>query len=257
MNIRKIYCHILVVCFIKIYEGMLFMKKTIVIADDDLDYCNNMNYFFNNVNKRIKVIGIAHTGKKTLELVDIFKPSFLMLDLNMPDGNGLEVINALENKSADTKIIVTSGEIPMLNMLSLFHSERLLTMLIKPFNFSLLNSIIDTMFDNQENVDDVIDSILHQFSFNFTSISYVYLCLAIKKLLYRPFVLNAAYKEIALEQNITSQRVKWGIEKLISSMIRYTPKEILSQYVPYRTSPSPKTFIFEIIRLTRIKINGD
>ena len=33
---------------------MLFMKKNIVIADDDLDYCNNMNYFFNNVNKNVQ-----------------------------------------------------------------------------------------------------------------------------------------------------------------------------------------------------------
>ncbi len=235
------------------------MKKTIVIADDDLDYCNNMNYFFNNVNKKMKVVGIAHTGKDTLELTTTYNPNFLILDLNMPDGSGLDVLNTLENNhNCKTKIIVTSGEIPMLNMLSLLHSNRLITMLIKPFNFSILSSVIDDItFDNQEDIDVIIDSILHQFNFNFTSSSYVYLCLVIKKLLYKPFVLNNAYKEIAIEQNVTPQNVKWGIEKLISSMTRYTSKEILSQYIPYRTSPSPKTFIFEIIKLARIKINGN
>ena len=92
-----------------------------------------------------------------------------------------------------------------------------------------------------------------KFNFNFASQFYHYLFLVIKKLLYRPFVLNDAYKEIALEQDITAKNVKWGIKKLVTSMVRYASKEVLSQYISYTPSPSPKVFISEIIKLTRKK----
>ncbi len=235
------------------------MEKTIVIADDNLNYCNNLNYFFSHASPKIKIVGIAHTGLKTLELLNACNPNFLILDLNMPDKNGLEILNIIEeNDNLDTKVIITSGEVPMLNRLNFIRSKKLLNIFVKPFDNSILYSAIQSATSNDlENIDVIIDSFLHKFTFNFTSQSYNYLFLVIKNLLYRPFVLNNAYKQIAIEQNVTPDNIKWGIEKLLSSMIRYTPKKVLLEYIPYTSSPSPKIFIFEIIKLTRKKLDSN
>lgn len=230
------------------------MKKTIVIADDNLDCGNNIKLFLNKYTNTLNVLGVVHTGESAINMVNKYNPNILILDLNMPIKNGLQVINEIEkNNKCDTKIIITSGEIPMLNKLNLIHSQRIIYTFIKPFSFSMLYSVISHSFKKDETI--IIDEILHKFSFNFASQSYKYLLLVISKLLYKPFILNDVYKEIALEQNISPQRIKWGIEKLILSMARYTPNSILSKYVPYSKIPPPKVFISEIIKIVKQQLD--
>lgn len=53
--------------------------------------------------------------------------------------------------------------------------------------------------------------------------------------------------------NIDSNKIKWGIEKLISSMARYTPREKINNFFPYTNRPSTKTFIVTIAEIIKKK----
>lgn len=230
------------------------MIKSVIIVDDDLICRNNIKLFLEQFRETINIVGDVGTGEETLKLLTKYNPDILILDLNIPNKNGLKVLEQIEkNISITTKVIVISGEITMINHLNLIHSQNVINIFVKPFETSLLYRVIIDYFVKDEYA--IVDEILHNFNFNFSSQSYRSLLLVINKLLYRPFVLNNAYKEIALEQNVNYYTIKWRIEKIIASMIRYTSQDILLKYIPYSKNPSPKIFISEILKICEKKIS--
>lgn len=80
----------------------------LLIADDNKEFCNLVVEFFES-QKDIKVVGVAHDGLDALEKVDQFRPEVLILDLIMPNLDGLGVIERLSNEPERPKIIVLSA----------------------------------------------------------------------------------------------------------------------------------------------------
>lgn len=54
----------------------------------------------------IKVIGEAADGEECLNLLKNIKPDVLLLDINMPKKNGIEVLQELKKKKNNTKILM-------------------------------------------------------------------------------------------------------------------------------------------------------
>ncbi len=54
----------------------------------------------------IKVIAEASNGIECLEKVKQFEPDVLLLDINMPEKNGLEVLEELKSEKTKTKILI-------------------------------------------------------------------------------------------------------------------------------------------------------
>ncbi len=82
-------------------------KLKILIADDSpavIDGLKNLLKEFNSV----EVIGEASDGKIALEMLDSLKPNTLILDLNMPNFNGIDVLNKIRKKIKDLIIIIFS-----------------------------------------------------------------------------------------------------------------------------------------------------
>lgn len=229
------------------------MKKNIVLAEDDLVCCNLILNSFKQFSSNINIVGVAENGEQTLALVSKYCPDFLLLDLNMPNKNGIEVLNELTKiQNCRTKVIIISGEVPMVNKLNLAKYDIIVNIFVKPFETSMLYSVIENYnFDEYEHIDNLINTILHKFNFNFSSASYGYLASSIKKYFLFPHSLNKIYNEIALEYNVSASNVKWGIEKLMLSMIRYTDKEVIKKYISYTHTPTPKVFIHEITNILR------
>jgi len=59
-----------------------------------------------NLKRRDYDVKIANDGEDGLEKVKSFKPDVILLDLNMPDMNGIEVLKELKSKSKYKKIPV-------------------------------------------------------------------------------------------------------------------------------------------------------
>lgn len=80
-------------------------RVRIVLADDHAILRSGLNLL---VSKQPgwEVVGEASTGQEALEQVARHAPDVLLLDLNMPQGGGLEVIPAVTEQSPQTRIIV-------------------------------------------------------------------------------------------------------------------------------------------------------
>jgi DNA-binding NarL/FixJ family response regulator len=58
-----------------------------------------------------EVVATASTGKQGLELALQYQPDILILDIQLPDISGIEILYRLKNNYPDIKILVFSGKI--------------------------------------------------------------------------------------------------------------------------------------------------
>ena len=56
----------------------------------------------------VEVVGTAHNGREALAMMTSLKPDIATLDIEMPEMNGIEVLEALKGKRSETVIIVVS-----------------------------------------------------------------------------------------------------------------------------------------------------
>jgi two-component system nitrate/nitrite response regulator NarP len=59
----------------------------------------------------IEVVGMAGTGQTTLAEVDRLKPDILLLDVQMPDGNGLDVLRKLKAQKSPVRVVLLTAAI--------------------------------------------------------------------------------------------------------------------------------------------------
>jgi DNA-binding NarL/FixJ family response regulator len=56
----------------------------------------------------IEIVAEAATGKETLKLTSQVKPDVVLLDIRMPDGDGLATLEKLRAKSPDVRVVMLS-----------------------------------------------------------------------------------------------------------------------------------------------------
>ena len=82
------------------------MKKIqIIIVDDHELVANGIAKIFND-HPSIEVVSIFSQPLEALQKVPILKPDILLVDLDMPNLNGLELIQKLQEKNLATRYII-------------------------------------------------------------------------------------------------------------------------------------------------------
>jgi DNA-binding NarL/FixJ family response regulator len=76
---------------------------------DDLPELRELIRFGIEEDPRFEVVGEAGDGRSALEGIAETKPAAVLLDLSMPDMNGLEAILEIRSSDPDVAIIVLSG----------------------------------------------------------------------------------------------------------------------------------------------------
>ena len=56
----------------------------------------------------VEIVAEASNGKECLKQVELVKPDVILLDIRMPDGNGLETLEKLRQKVPDCKVVMLS-----------------------------------------------------------------------------------------------------------------------------------------------------
>jgi len=80
----------------------------IAITDDHLMVVEGLKTMLKHVND-IEIIGAYHTVKETLEGLLDGTPQVLLLDINLPDGNGIQLSKQLKETYQELKIIALSN----------------------------------------------------------------------------------------------------------------------------------------------------
>src|SRR5258705_6301668 len=83
------------------------MKLRIVVADDNADFLNEL---ISVLGTEFDVVATAKDGKSALESILNCTPDVVVLDLEMPLLNGIEVIRALSKHDPRPAVVISSVE---------------------------------------------------------------------------------------------------------------------------------------------------
>jgi response regulator of citrate/malate metabolism len=86
-----------------------------------------------------EVVGVAHTGKDALAAAEELRPDLVLLDIYLPDVDGVQVLRALRTSaSTDTDVIVISAANDVETVRAAMRGG-VLHYLIKPFSYAALH----------------------------------------------------------------------------------------------------------------------
>lgn len=83
------------------------MTVTILLADDHPIVRQGLRHLLEE-ESGVKIVGEASNGLQAVQLTEKLKPNILILDMMMPDLNGLEVLRQVKERSPGTSSIVLS-----------------------------------------------------------------------------------------------------------------------------------------------------
>lgn len=85
---------------------MAIATKHILIADDDLLVQKTLKF---SLEEAGYTVGLAKNGQEALRYIEACTPSVVLLDVFMPDSDGLEALLTVKKQFPDIKVIVMSG----------------------------------------------------------------------------------------------------------------------------------------------------
>jgi DNA-binding NarL/FixJ family response regulator len=81
-------------------------RINIVLADDQRLFVDNLKIVLESRTKDIRVLGIAYGGREAVSLCDSLKPDMVLLDVRMPDLDGVEAAKRINAARPGIKIIM-------------------------------------------------------------------------------------------------------------------------------------------------------
>ncbi len=83
-----------------------FSDKSLLIVDDDNPFRDRLS---RAMEKKGFVVTQAEGVKKAIALLKEKKPAFVVVDLRLTDGNGLEVVKEIKNLKLNSRIVMLTG----------------------------------------------------------------------------------------------------------------------------------------------------
>ncbi|RSM84218.1 two-component system response regulator [Kibdelosporangium aridum] len=110
--------------------------KTVLVVDDDFMVAKVHSGYVSRT-PGFSVVGVAHTGADALQAARELKPDLVLLDIYLPDMDGLAVLQELRSSQGDTDVIVISAANDVDTVRRAMRGG-VLHYLIKPFSYSAL-----------------------------------------------------------------------------------------------------------------------
>jgi two-component system chemotaxis response regulator CheY len=107
-------------------------KRTSVVIVDDDPYMRGVLRLMLRSDE-YEVVGEAADGEAALGLCNRLRPSVVLLDSNMPNKDGLEVLDELKTAKYAGKVVLISGE-ATLHKVKLAVQKGAAGFIVKPFN---------------------------------------------------------------------------------------------------------------------------
>ena len=80
----------------------------ILVVDDEVKMCFTLQKLLELVKYKVEV---AHDGLQALEKVNSFQPQCVLLDIRMPNKNGIEALKEIKSSHPEIAVIMTTAVI--------------------------------------------------------------------------------------------------------------------------------------------------
>jgi DNA-binding NarL/FixJ family response regulator len=80
----------------------------VLLADDSALVCDRIASILSEY-PQIEIVGKAHTGLEAIKKVVFSNPDVVVLDIRMPEGNGIHVLETIKNAHPDTTVIMLTN----------------------------------------------------------------------------------------------------------------------------------------------------
>ncbi len=121
-------------------------KLRILIADD-VQETRRATRLMLSLNPRVVVVAIATDGAQAVELAMEHQPDIVILDVNMPQKNGLTAFKEISQMYPETGCIIISTE-KQLEVLDTAMNLGVQEYVVKPFTVDELNAAVDRVSEN-------------------------------------------------------------------------------------------------------------
>ncbi len=113
-------------------------RRRVLFVEDELALHGAYRRYF----RQRYDLAFADTGAQALEEFAAFVPDVVVIDLHLPDTDGIDLVRQMRETRPDLPIVITSGYasmLPIVEVLGLVHSGYL----VKPFELDTLRACID------------------------------------------------------------------------------------------------------------------
>jgi two-component system CitB family response regulator len=135
---------------------MKFMDKlSVVIAEDDSKIAEIQSRFIDKI-EGFEVVGIGNTIAESVDIIDVFQPDLVLLDVFFPDGNGVDLLWKVRRlyKNTDVIFITAAKEVGTLQEAI---RGGAFDYILKPMTFSRFESTLRKFSEHRSKLKKVIN----------------------------------------------------------------------------------------------------
>ena len=128
---------------------------SVVIAEDDPKIAEIQNRFIDKIDG-FEVVGIGNTIAESEEIIDVFQPDLVLLDVFFPDGNGVDLLWKIRRlyKNIDVIFITAAKEVETLQDAI---RGGAFDYVLKPMTFSRFQSTLKRFFEHRNKLNEITD----------------------------------------------------------------------------------------------------
>lgn len=139
---------------------------SVVIAEDDPKIAEIQSRFIDKI-EGFEVVGIGNTIAECEEIIDVFRPDLVLLDVFFPDGNGVELLWKIRHlyKNIDVIFITAAKEVGTLQEAI---RGGAFDYVLKPMTFSRFQSTLEKFLAHRQKLTGItsldqtgVDEIIH------------------------------------------------------------------------------------------------
>jgi two-component system CitB family response regulator len=139
---------------------------SVVIAEDDQKISEIQNRFIEKI-EGFEVVGIGNTISELEQIIDVFQPDLVLLDVYFPDGNGVDLLWKIRRlyKNTDVIFITAAKEVEILQDAI---RGGAFDYILKPMTFSRFQATLGKFLDHRNKLTEMtrfdqsgVDQIIH------------------------------------------------------------------------------------------------
>lgn len=193
------------------------MAVKVLLVDDHLIVINGLKYYF-QTQPNVEIVGHALNGEEALRLVEAHRPDVVLMDLRMPDMDGIEATRRITQQYPEVRVVVLTGFADRDAIIPAIRAGAIGYQLKDVDPDILLDTIMAAMSGTQMIHPTVISQWLSwTFEESKASSRFDELTPKEKEVLYH-ITLGKSNKEIAADLCITEKTVKTHITKIFLKM---------------------------------------